>query len=333
MENILLPQNKQWIKWTHTDPNRKDFLAINWLLTNACNYRCSYCDEHIHDGSIPPLDKEVIKDFIKAITQKIAPKKVFFEFNGGEVTYYPGIEELFKTIKDSNSFCGIISNGSRPLKWWKENLVFLDSILLSFHHEFSDRDHFLNLLELIGSHPKIKIHINIMMDPKNFDFCLETARIFKRHSTASLSLQRLLENHNKENESLYPYSEEQKLQMAQIKSEKFIGRSLKMIFKSSPIEFRGLMKKVYADKKEEATPADYLITNGESRFKNWSCMAGVENLAIDWDGKIYRGQCQEGGSLGQVGQDFDPNLVKPILCQRDFCYCGFDLLCEKKLIV
>jgi len=322
----------------HLNPKNKDVLAVNWLLTNLCNYRCSYCSEEIHDGSITPLEIEKILNFCTNLIQnaKSKNKEVFFEFNGGEVTYFPKIERLIDHIYDNGAKVGVITNGSRPLKWWQSIGHKIDSVLLSFHLEFANLDKFIEVIKFLEKDSNRKVHLNVMIIPGRFEECYKAAVKIKKQSLASISLQRLLENHTTENDTLYPYTDEEKRRMIEFKTKRYLKRSVKKVISyvlgDKAYEARGKMLKTLEDKSSKPVSTDELVTSGQSRFKNWECMAGVENLAIDWHGNITRGQCGVGGMLGNI-KDEDLNLdIKPIICNRDFCYCGFDLLCTKNKI-
>ena len=53
---------------------------VDWMIGNTCNYACTYCDDHFHNGSTsygPDVDLTV--RFIKKLTDhtRTCPKKYF----------------------------------------------------------------------------------------------------------------------------------------------------------------------------------------------------------------------------------------------------------------
>ena len=76
------------------------------------------------------------------------------------------------------------------------------------------------------------------------------------------------------------------------------------------------------DKKMHANDIIKLHLN---KYKDWSCMAGIESLMINWDGEVYRATCRVGGSLGNI---YNSNFVvsnDAVVCDRNFCTCAADI--------
>lgn len=332
-------QNKKIIKLTHENVNNLNTIAIQWFLTDKCNYHCTYCDDHIHNGKVPISysTAEAIKfcqNIIGHARQK--GKTTFIEFNGGEVTYYPEFDLIIDSIKDSGGYVGIITNASRPMSWWQNHINSLDSVIMSFHYGQTNLDHFIDVIRCLEKKPQIKIHVNVMMISDQFAECLAAAKKIIKNTLSSVSLQRLLENHTKENDKLYPYSNAEKKEMVEFKNKTYFLRILKKIYQALFFNRaympRGKMRKFFDNNSSAPCSTDQLVTLGESKFKGWLCHAGVENLAIYLDGSIRRGQCGEGGIIGYINDStFNLNL-DPIICNKEFCACGFDLLCTKERV-
>ena len=114
----------------HFEPLAKKTMCINWCLTSICNFNCTYCPESLHDGkSKGPKFSQVIDVIVKIVGSNPNLQK-FFEFTGGEVTYYKNIIEIARFIKLNGANVGIISNGSRKISFWKKLRPFLDHICL-----------------------------------------------------------------------------------------------------------------------------------------------------------------------------------------------------------
>jgi organic radical activating enzyme len=73
---------------------------------------------------------------------------------------------------------------------------------------------------------------------------------------------------------------------------------------------------------------DEFVAKDLIRFRGWKCAAGARNLAIKPDGRIRAASCGEGGTLGNVYEDFTLPLEWRV-CSRERCTCGADLFIPK----
>ena len=112
---------EQYIKLKHEDPKHESWFVVNWCLGNTCNFKCSYCPSALHDGSIGWPELETIKKFILTVKEQVQRKNIYFEFTGGEVTTYRHFAEVCKYCTELGIKVGLISNGSRTLRYWEEN--------------------------------------------------------------------------------------------------------------------------------------------------------------------------------------------------------------------
>ncbi len=321
-------KDKEVVSLEHSGDFAREHVVVNWCLTSICNYKCSYCPDELHDGKFkgPPI--EDIKKFVDKISNHY-DKKIFFEFTGGEVTFYKHFDELVSYIKSKGCDVGILSNGSRPIKWFEERLPLLDHICLTFHNEFVKPDHFMEVVKLLCD--KITLHINIMMDPKNFDFCYDFAKkISNEVSGVSIAIQPVLEGMIGD---LVEYSPEQSKILQEQKLYKNPNAATKGLSHEDMRIYRGHMKQTFKDGSVSGVDTAELISNNENSWKGWHCYAGVENLVIEFDGSIYRGWCKVGSVVGNIS---DKELIlptKPITCDVEFCNCGLDIMCTKEKVL
>ena len=123
----------------------KEFVVVNWCLGNTCNYSCTYCPDYLHDGSSGWLNYEDVEIFCERVINHYGDKKIYFEFTGGEVTMWKDFPKIISYLKDNDVNVGLISNGSRTLRWWKENYKNIDHVSLSYHSDFADDKHYLKV--------------------------------------------------------------------------------------------------------------------------------------------------------------------------------------------
>lgn len=313
----------KYFKLIHSNPKHDEWFVVNWCLGNTCNYECSYCPSNLHNGTIPWPSLEKVKSFIKKVVEQAAPRKVYFELTGGEVTLYRHFIEICQYCTELGAKVGLISNGSRTIRWWEENKQYFDHVCLSYHPEFADADHFCQVAKTI--HNDVRTHVNIMMSPEKFDQCFELADKIKDFGNMSMALQPLIHDFG---DTLYDYNEFQKKIFD--KQHELITKHIK--FDKQFDYYRGAMKKVHADGAEQVSSAHRFISDKTNDWSGWLCNAGKEQMIVDLGGNIYRGWCKEGGRIGHV---LDEDLRIPsdgIICPKTMCHCNFDIMSTKEKI-
>ena len=309
-----------YIKLEHNNPEHGDWVVVNWCLGNFCNFSCSYCPSGLHDGSKKWPEKEIVKAFIKNVVDHYSPKKVYFEFTGGEVTLWSHFSEICKYCNELGSKVGCISNASRTLRWWKENKQFIDHACLSFHPEFANPDHFIEIVK--ETHKDLRTHVNIMMSPEKFDFCVDVANRVVELGDISIALQPLIHDFG---DTLYDYTSEQQ-QVFDQQHELFVK---KIQYTKSFNYYRGAMSKVFKDGSKTPSSAHRFISEKTNDWSGWDCYAGVEQLIVDMDGSIYRGWCRVGGNIGHIEDTILQLPSTPVRCNKTMCHCNFDIMSTK----
>jgi len=313
--------NHSYIKLVHSNPNHNDWFVVNWCLGNTCNYKCSYCPSGLHDGSIKWHDADVVKKFVEKVIKQTSPRKVYFEFTGGEVTLYRNFIEICQHITKLGARVGIISNGSRTLRWWKDNKQYFDHVCLSFHPNFAELQHFIDVVKMLNT--DLRTHVNIMMSPDKFDYCYSVANKIKDLGNISMALQPLIHNFG---DTLYDYTDQQKSIFN--KQYELISKHIK--FTKSFDYYRGAMKMHNEDGTETISSAHRFISNKTNDWSGWKCYAGVEQIIIDLTGDIFRGWCKVGGKVGSIFDEYLQIPINPILCSNTMCHCNFDIMSTKE---
>lgn len=311
----------KYIKLVHSNPYHENWFVVNWCLGNTCNYECSYCPAALHDGSKRWPNPQSIKNFITRVKDHYFHKNIYFEFTGGEVTMYKYFTDICNFCKDLDIRVGLISNGSRTIRYWEENKHFFDHVCLSFHPEFADQDHFINVVKTL--HNDVRTHVNIMMSPQKFDYCYAVANKVKNLGNISMALQPLIHDFG---DTLYDYDEFQKKIFD--RQHELITKHIK--FNRSFDYYRGAMRMVNAEGQSMVSSAHRFISEKTNDWSGWKCYAGIEQLIVDMDGSIYRGWCKEGGNVGHI-EDIDLKLpMEPVNCTKTMCHCNFDIMCTKE---
>jgi len=314
----------------HYHPEAKDWVVVNWNLGNMCNFKCSYCPSILHDGSYGWNEYDTVKKFIDKVTESYSPRKVYFEFTGGEVTLWKDFIKTAKYIKECGHDVGFISNASRTIRWWEKNKTLFDHVCLSFHPEFSDPNHFIEVVKIMSE--QCRTHTNIMMhnDPDKWVVCKDVAdRVVAEIPNISLALQPLVIDFGNER---FPYTKEQ---------EDFFQREFDDYYSKIVRDDRAKKFKLYrgsmlmkdtVNNIKEAKAVHLFIADNTNNWKGWDCWAGVENIAVDFDGSVWRGWCRVGGKMGFI--QYPEHLQfpdSPVRCNKNYCHCNFDIMSKKVL--
>lgn len=310
----------------HKDHTHNDIVCVNWCLGNTCNFSCSYCPEFLHSGSHPWIEADTVLGFVNKLIDHYVDgmnKTLYVEFTGGEVTLYKDFLRLAQCLKDRGQWVGIISNGSRTPRFWEKAKHLIDHVCISYHPEEGNVQHLVDTINQITDH--VDVHVNIMMKPDRDDFNKSIAaayRIVEETGGITLSLQTLLVDFS---DTPYEYTDNQKSEIHRV------GKELSKRITRTPNghrTYRGVMELVYDDHTTTVDPGS-LITNNENSWIGWECNAGVEQLVVDTEGKIWRGWCMEGGLIGNVSDEVIPFPVSSVQCGKAMCHCNFDIMCTK----
>lgn len=311
-----------YIRLEHSDSNHKNWFVINWCLGNTCNFECSYCPENLHNGTKKWPKLEDIQNFISKVVEQVAPKKVYVELTGGEVTLYKNFIEICKFCTNLGTKVGLISNGSRTLRWWEENKKYFDHVCLSFHPDFSNVEHFVDVVKLLSN--DVRTHVNIMMSPEKFNYCYAVANKIKNLGNISMALQPLIHDFG---DTVFDYTPQQKIIFD--KQHELITKHIE--FTKSFDYYRGAMKMIYSNGDSQISSAHRFISLKNNDWSGWKCYAGVEQIIVDMDGNIFRGWCGVGDKIGNIIDEDLTIPVKPIVCNKTMCHCNFDIMSTKEL--
>jgi MoaA/NifB/PqqE/SkfB family radical SAM enzyme len=289
---------------------------IVWKPGTVCNYRCSYCYPHDHDGKYGwPNDYTRLIEFVN---EWRGTDPLTLDILGGEPTLWPKFKEFCHDLVDSSkSFTRIIfsSNGSRSLRYWKEFDAPVGSLGLSFHPEHANVEHFLNVVELL--HEKYQVTVYLMLVPPHLDIIkklFEDLKRFKVNATV-MSVVSISNSHSGivGNDPEY---------------EKFATNAY---FRQSEI-FKGIPYRTYISDGTETKPVEtqYLINTKQDAFKGWNCYMGKDTLNILPNGDVYGSSCSSGPCYGNI-YSLEKIIIPeaPFKCPHDFCGCGTDVEIEK----
>ena len=308
----------------HVEAN--DWVVVNWNLGNMCNFTCSYCPSILNDGSFGWNDFDVVTRFIDSTVKHYAPRKVYFEFTGGEVTLWKDFIKCAEYIKEIGHDIGFISNASRTLRWWEKNKEKFDHVCLSFHPEEGDHEHFIEVVKIMSQ--QCRTHVNVMMhyDSDIWPRCQAVAEAVINIPNISLALQPLIIDFG---ETLYTYTAEQ----TEYIDRQWHNLAVNIKHTKEWKLYRGSMQ-MHDDinKLSQNSSSHRFIADRTNNWSGWDCWAGVEQIVVDFDGSVMRGWCRVGGVFGNLHNVDAINWpIAPIRCNKKMCHCNFDIMCKKVL--
>lgn len=295
---------------THITNENLDCCIITLFLHNVCNYKCSYCSDYHRDGSYRwPDDWQAYSNLINRVKEN--NKNVYVEVLGGEPTLWPRFQEFVDYISSDNVFVEYATNASRTISYWNKFKTQNAFVFLSWHHEYADDDHFVNVAEIMQH--KASVSVPLMVVPENF----ERAKIlYERLKPLNIEVTPKFTRTSINGHAYFDYTDEQKewIKGSSFNKMKPFGISWKipqtLHFNGEPIRFMSVLDRQM------------------HKFKGYTCTAGIKRLMVDPNGDIKRCTKKVGGIIGNIFKEY--NLPSsPIVCTYEACPCKLDAVVEK----
>ena len=301
-------------------------LYVYWTITDNCNFDCSYCPSRLHDGDFAkgkkpgyPSDSEIRTFLDRLIHKHTRGRFLQLCLSGGEPTIHPMYAEIVSAVKP-HGIIETITNGSRPLNWWKNLPALPDKVTMSLHPGFTNIEKINALGEYLLDND-CDVTFNMMCDPEQWD---EVQALYNM-LTDRLKLQvngKILTDHSGTITDGQPYAYSVD-QIDYISSMKFSGVGVKR-------RFDNIDRRVYFIEngvEHIMTHPFDLVNTGRNNMQGWKCSAGNEGIAINFDGFAYIGNCRI-GKLGRI-DTFDL-LSEDVTCPRKYCKTAADLQLTKR---
>lgn len=282
-----------------------DAVTITFEVSNKCNYKCSYCVPDLNAGTFPWPDRDRALEFVNGLASKHS--SVCLDLAGGEPTQWPKLKSFLNGLAPNVS-TEIISNGSRTLSYWKRLQSDLTSLSISYHPEYADDEHIVELVSFLQD--TADLHVNLMFDLNHRDRVLAMYDRLLPYRT-SIEIKPIMPGWSK----MLPYTDEDKVLMA--RGMRYTRSRLHQRPKSTTVLWNG----------ERVRPTKDIVLTKRNHFTGWHCYAGSKRFLISSNGSIFAGSCRAKllGSLTD-GWQYETD---PIICQRNVCWCRDDIRTEK----
>lgn len=297
---------------TYEDPNKENWFLVSWTLSNKCNYRCSYCPEHLHSGYTGQPDWFTVERFIKNFK---LDKQICYRISGGEPTHWKYFDDMAHLVKDCGHTFSFMTNGSQSVKYYNNISKSSDGIIISYHPEYADIEHIIDVANSI----ECPVALNLMMVKDKFEDLVGLADyIYNKTDKLAIWPKVILDKSDPEHITNTPadYSKEQ---LDTIKNWKYFRKLDDNKLHRGNILLDGVK-----------TDANELLLNNLNCHRGWSCYGGLDMINIDMWGNMYRSDCKNGGPIGNIERYRLPTI--PIRCEMDTCSCLSDIYLRKTSI-
>jgi len=293
------------VKLSSTRP--PGYFWIHWWLTNHCNYNCEYCADILKSGSINEVGLAESLDFVSQASTRARQLGLVLriDLSGGEITRWFGLNELLSKIKEYEGYVSIRTNASQSISEFSETAQYLDLVTLDYHPEYASPSHYLSLIHVALS-KSLTVNANVNMTPEKWDQCERVIKELEQKYPSVAINRRMLFQDPVDNVKPLVYQPQQE--------EKLVRQHGDLILET--------------ESGSEFTDYQTLVMEGKNDFSNWKCSIGLEQVIVDAYGRVRRGHCGVGGSIGTIGGpliwDHDPRT-----CSKPRCANAFDIQATK----
>lgn len=299
---------------------RNNNLVIDWILSNVCNFKCSYCSPDSNGGDLVWPDIENCRIAVDQITKQSTHDYRIYTILGGEPTVWKNFTKLTEIIKsrDDKSVVNILTNGSRTINWWNRTKPYIDKVSISFHHEFADVNHIIDVVNTIQT--DCQTNIQMLMDVNQFDKCVRLFETLRDATNIPIQLKKL--------QVTFGGKEWMKYSIDQLDTIKQLHRQTASR-PSSKRNITSLGITCLYDNGEITQENNHdLIQAGTNKFYGWKCNIGQDLLVISANGNIIPANaCNTNMILGNIKDD--PSkirlLTEQVTCTYKECTCGTDI--------
>lgn len=143
------------------------------IFTVGCDFKCEFC--HNKHLLAPEVGKEVsIQDLLKQINTNMLVKGV--SLTGGEPMLQPDIVEFCKSVKKTNKYISVDTNGSNP-SILSEVVHFVDRIALDLKANPLNQARYQNIVGMNVNLDKILESFDLLNKIQNLDFEIRTTYV------------------------------------------------------------------------------------------------------------------------------------------------------------
>lgn len=319
-------------------------LHIGYTVGTTCNYKCHYCFPGCNDGAYRfPTNLNLVKEnlgyMIELYKNNFNKTHVRIHITGGEPTLWPELGEFAQYFHDVHGCkISLSTNGTRTLRFWQEYARFFDDIGISIHNEKCDPNHIIEIMDWIYNNTDVLVNGTVLMDPINWDRCINILNVLQNHPTPWLLKVR-------------PVLFNGQLKFFKDAQIDFLREKIK---KMPPVEWIQKQKDLETIQPNEPD-VWATLENGEiikyntfkffendwQHFKGWQCNLGIDRFTIERNGDL-QGSCGAKNLFGltesisiydpKFKEKFNQDIVTTTICPQEFCICATDVRMTKERV-
>lgn len=306
------------------------YLAVTWQVNNFCNFRCSYCNPGNWSGTLRNDDNlDLYISNLKIIIEKYKRagyRQFKFFFSGGEPTAWRNFIPICEWLREElpSLTLAVNTNLSRPLAWWQKHYHLFDDVVASFHVEFADKEKYKENNVFLCDKVNY-LSTKLLMHEERFWEIVEYGNYLKTVMPNYFIEWTPLFDEMSINAGPWKYSDPKKV--------KFINEhNVESRFTLSKPEPRGICVSYnrYDDLSERPTNSNEVIVDGQNFFKGWRCSVG-DAVFINPSGEVSMASCGQGDNVGHILNDISAVGPQQIICGKEHCHCGTDIIIPKSL--
>lgn len=303
---------KKIIKIEHERPG----FNLTWIINNICTNHCPYCPDILHRGKNNYYSWEDAERFANEMIRLHPKMKV--TFSGGEPTVNPWFKKLVNLFLDQGHWVGVSSNGVRAGHYWEDCRPTY--LRLSYHPHHHDDEWVQRALDAWARIPDTIVRV--MMPTDRWD---QSMVVYEELKETGIGVEIVRIQDWKA--TVYHYDKLQEQFFDQITTQ--LSSSAKKLG-GTP----GFNSTAYTDDIKVKLPDHWpvhIANTGANRFFGWECDIGIEQLFLQYDGKIRKGNCEQDGWVASIQ---DPSTwqwpTQPTVCQQSECQCVTDIRISKR---
>jgi len=249
--------------------------------------------------------------------------RIHCNVSGGEPSVSPFFPEICKLFYNRGHTIGVTTNLAKPIRYWKELAPYLNYASISWHSQFID----INFLEkTLAVAELIPTNVRILMLPGQWEQCI--AAYDKLSKIDKFTIEPvMIQDKRGMDTSAHVYNVPQQIWFEQNRPDT-TNKMTHLSIKNVP----GLGATYYFADNTQAVNSNTtdLVNSGLTNFNGYTCEIGLKSLYIDYNGKVFAGNCCVGGPLGSIN---DPDDIawptKPLKCSVNLCHCDTDVIINK----
>lgn len=313
-----------------------NYVLIDWVVGNTCDYSCTYCSPENYDGSSPWPSLVNFKHFVQVANNVYTRrgKKIHWNLLGGELSVWKDFDKALEIIKEESldSHVSWQSNGSRSIRWWKKNAHLMNTILFSYHPEFADYKHMTDVVNTLVDEGVKDVSVALCVYPSLSDLCFEAADYFIKNlrSGQQLGLKPLQkqlgygETLKYEDIIISRMKQYERINLKDTRQDSYRWDSCSGTHPEPMFWVNTTTgKRVLAHTNE-------MYGSGTNTWKGWDCNVGLEKMNVTANGNVVAGSHCGDIHLGHITA---PHQIKwpthSKVCTWDWCPCGSDITTTK----